>query len=272
MVTKSERSRKGLSEQETKLLTELASKNKKIINIKDIQKELQTNYNNAKKTASDLKKKGWLERLQKGKYLIIPLEAGEKPQYTEHEFIITSKLTDNYYIGFLSALNFHGMTEQTPMQVFVATKKRKRNQEIHGIKYNYITLNKNKFFGYQNYSLQNTKIKISNKEKTITDCLDLPKYSGGIEEITKGLRTDLNLEKLVEYVTRIGNGAAVKRLHYLLHTLKINLPKKLENKLKENYSKSYSLLDPTKPNKGKHSSKWKLRLNVPKETILGDEY
>lgn len=40
---------------------------------------------------------------------------------------------------------------------------------------------------------KNKKIKISSKEKTIADCLDLPKYSGGIEETAKGLKTDLDL-------------------------------------------------------------------------------
>jgi len=77
MVTKTNNTRKGLSNKESFLLSRSASKNKTIISIEDIKEELGTTYNNAKKIASKLHSKDWLERIEAGKYLIIPLDADE---------------------------------------------------------------------------------------------------------------------------------------------------------------------------------------------------
>jgi predicted transcriptional regulator of viral defense system len=62
---------------------------------------------------SRLDKKGWIERIEKGKYMIIPLGA-EKGKYTLNEFIIGSLLADPYCIAYWSALDFYGLTEQIP--------------------------------------------------------------------------------------------------------------------------------------------------------------
>ncbi len=268
MVTNSDKTRKGLSDKESLLLSRLASKNSTIIRIDDIKDELDTTYNNAKKIASKLNSKGWLERIEAGKYLIIPLDAGEKSIYTEHEFIIAANLVSEYYIGFLSALNFHGMTEQTPFSVFVATKSRKTNKTIHGIPYNFITLNKRKFFGVEPYAVASSTINISDPEKTVIDSLDHLEYSGGITEVVKGLREkkrELDIKKLIRYAIRMNNGAVVKRLHFLLEYLNYDIPD--EDELKKHYTDSYSLLDNTGPNRGRYDSRWKLRINVRKEYL-----
>ena len=275
MGTKSEITRKSLSKKESILLSRLSAKQKNIITIKDIEKELETTNQNARKIASRLNKKGWLDRLENGKYLIIPLDAGEESTYTEHEFIIASNLISNYYIAYLSALNFHGMTEQTPFTVFVATTERKKDRTIHDIPYNFIKINKKKFFGFEKYAVASSQIKISTPEKTIIDSLDHLEYSGGITEVVKGLRekrNNLDIEKMVNYAVKINNGAVVKRLHYLMDFLNFDIPDKVENRLINNYSDSYSLLDNTLSAKGKYRSKWKLRINVDKEDLLEEGY
>ncbi len=273
MVTYDEKSRKGLSKKESLLLSRLAGEGERIIEIEDIEKTLDENYDNAKKIASDLKKKGWLDRIQRGKYMIVPLEAGESGKSTEHEFLIASELVSSYYIGFLSALNFHGLTDQTPMSVFVATTKRARDRTIHDIPYHFVTLREEKFFGTKEYSVGRKTVKISDPEKTLVDCLDHIEYSGGIEEVANGLKEEtLDLDKLVKYVLRVGNGAAIKRLHYLLNLLRREIPEDLERRLKENYSRSYSLLDSTGPAEGKYKSEWMLRINISEGDILGDRY
>lgn len=273
MVTKTYNTRKGLSNKESILLSKLSSK--KIISIEDIKSELNTTYNNAKKIASKLNKKGWLDRIDRGKYLIIPLEAGTESIYTEHEFVIASNLISNYYIAFLSALNFHGMTEQTPFTVFVAATERKKNRTIHDIPYNFIKIDKKKFFGYEKYAVASSQINISVPEKTIIDSLDHLEYSGGIIEVVKGLnekRDELNIDKMVNYAVKINNGAVVKRLHFLMDFLNFDIPNDVENKLINNYSDSYSLLDNTLSDKGKYRSKWKLRINIKTQDLLEEGY
>ena len=62
---------------------------------------------------SRLEKKGWIERIEKGRYMIIPLGA-EKGKYTLNESIIGSLLVTPHSVAYWGALNFYGLTEQIP--------------------------------------------------------------------------------------------------------------------------------------------------------------
>ena len=84
--------RKSLSTHESQVLSRLASENRQVISVSDIADALDIPRKSAKDMAYALKEKGWLERIAHGKYLILPLAAGENAVYTEHEFVIASAL------------------------------------------------------------------------------------------------------------------------------------------------------------------------------------
>ena len=268
MVTKSVtyRERKGLSKKESYLLSYLAENRKNIFELKDVKKALNCDYENAKVAVSRLVKKGWAERIGKGKYLIIPLSAGTKSEYTEHEFIIASLFKPGY-IGYWSALNYYGYSEQIPNKIFIASPKRLKDREIFGMKYKFVYLSIRKFFGFLELHISGFKIRISDKEKTIVDCLDKPKYCGGIEEITKAIylaRDELDFNKIIKYGIRMNNNAIIKRLGFILDLFGFEE----EKKLKRYISKSYAILDPSGPKKGKFNSKWRLVINVNENELL----
>ena len=58
-----------------------------------------------------MEKRGWIERIERGRYMIVPLPA-TKGKYTLNELFIGSLLVEEYCIAYWSALNFHGLTEQ----------------------------------------------------------------------------------------------------------------------------------------------------------------
>jgi predicted transcriptional regulator of viral defense system len=78
---------------------------------------------------SRLQERGFIERIEKGKYLIIPL-GSEKGKYTLHEFVIGSYLVQPYAISYWSALHHYGLTEQIPNTVFMQTTARKKRSLI----------------------------------------------------------------------------------------------------------------------------------------------
>ncbi len=270
-VSKNSEIRKGLSKKEAYLLSSLAEKKKRLFGLKDVMEELGCTYDYAKVIASRLAKKKWLIPIEKGRYLIVPLEAGKESIYTEHEFIIASKLVQPYYIAYWSAMNYHGMTEQVPFTVFVATTKRRNKKEIHGVKYEFITLTKNKFFGFSAVNIAGEAVSISDREKTIIDALDHPEYCGGISEAAKALwnaRQKIDYRKLADYAEKMKNRAIFKRLGYLLQKLEIKIPDELNKKVKENISKGYAALDTVVKRKGKHNSEWRLLVNVSDKDLL----
>jgi predicted transcriptional regulator of viral defense system len=229
----------------------------------EAKKVIGSNTNTVKVILSRLEKRGILEKIEKGKYMIIPLGA-KKGKYTLHEFVVASLLVNPYCIAYWSALNFYGLTEQIPFTVFLQTTTRKKQQEkeVLGIKYKIIRLKEEKLFGIRKEWIENTQINITDREKTIIDCLDKPQHCGGIVEVAKALKHGtLKKRKIVKYAKQIGNSGVTRRLGYLSEYVgkPIKLPK-IE-------ARNYLALDPTMPRKGLKNAKWKLLINLD-EAIL----
>lgn len=258
--------KQGLSRREALALTRLASQNRTIITIDDIQDAIDVPYDDAKKIANNLVHKQWLDRLKSGTYLIVPLAAGETGEYTEHEFVIASHLADPMYISYWTALNFHGLTEQVPMTVFAATTEQVPAREIHGVTYTFVTLTAAKFFGYDSVAVDAQQVNVASLEKTLVDCADHPEHCGGIGELAKGVAAaDLEQETLTEYLLRLGNGAAIKRIVYLADLLDVELAQRDE--LVAAFTSGYSKLDPTRGDEGRHVSEYRLLVNVSDDEI-----
>ncbi len=262
--------RKSLSKTESYLLSRLSEEGTEIFTVKEVSKVLGKSYSVSRKIISKLNAKRWIERIEAGKYLILPLSAGVKPKYTEHEFIIGSKLVEPYYISYWSALNYYHMTEQIPFSVFIATIKRKSNRKILDVNYIFVTLSKKKFFGYKSINISGKNVFISDKEKTIADCLDHPDYCGDITEAAKALKsTGLSFGKIVDYAMKMDNATIIKRLGYLSEILNLDLGEGLKKRMIKNISKGYSVLDPSiKARKGEYNEKWKLLINRK----IGDDF
>jgi len=211
-----------------------------------------------------LEKRGAIERIERGKYLLIPLHS-EKGEYTLHEFVIASILIHPYSIGYWSALNHYGLTEQIPQVVFIQTTswKEKQELEIFGVKYRIVRIKEAKFFGIRKEWIEETQVNITDREKTIIDCLDKPQYCGGIIEVAKGLKNGkFDKNKIVDYAKNIGNSGVIRRLGFLCDFLGINI------ELPEVKTRNYLYLDPTMPHKGPKDAKWRLIVNAD-ERVLG---
>jgi predicted transcriptional regulator of viral defense system len=209
--------------------------------------------------------KNWILKIRRGTYVIAPLEAGEKgaAAHTVHSFVIASLLTKPYYIGYWSALNYHGLTEQTPTFVYVATPNKREPRDILDTHFVFVKIHPRKMFGTEETEIEKRKVTISSPEKTIVDCLDLPEYCGGTEELAKALyfsKDELDVKKVVDYAKKIGNTAVVKRLGYICEVfgwddyLKLLFSVRLKS--------GYSMLDPTHPREGRIKERWKLLINA----------
>ena len=106
-------------------------------------------------------------------------------------------------------------------------------------------------------------------ERTIIDCLRRPIHAGGITEVAKGIwmaREALNVERLVDYARRLGVGAVVRRLGYLLECYSLANPSVL-GYLRTMLTQTYQRLDPLLPAEGPHLARWRLQLNVSPEEL-----
>ena len=261
VVELKEAGRKSLSAREARILSDLSYRGKGIFTLEDIKE-----YDKKpKKLLYNLSKKNWILKIKKGLYMIVPLEAGElgARSYTVHSFVIASHLIDPSYISHWSALNYHGLTEQTPPAVYITTTKPRNRKNILDIEFVFVTVHERKMFGTTEVKVENSPVKISTPEKTMVDCLDHPEHCGGIEEVAKAIyfeHKNLDFKKIVDMMRKMGNRTIIKRLGYLLERLGLHEYDNLLTGLK--ISKGYSCLDPKLPKKGKINERWKLRVNI----------
>ena len=77
---------------------------------------------------------------------------------------------------------------------------------------------------------------------------------------------ELNARRLAEYAGRLGVGAVIRRLGYLLELYQLVDARTLDS-LRGLLTNTYQTLDPLLPAEGRHISSWRLQLNVTHEEL-----
>ena len=260
----------GLGAKEAELIATVGSKGLRVFTVSDAAELLGITNIATSQIIHRLVEKRKLQRIERAKYLLMPPEAWKTGQYTEEGVIVASQLIKPYYLSFWTAISFYGWTEQPSRTIFVATQKTKLPIELRGMQIKFIRFKKEKFFGFEEHWVGSQKVVVADKEKTIIDCLDQPRYCGEVVEIAKGLwngRKELNHGKLLEYALKMKNGAIIKRLGYLMDILEIAKPK-LRKELLKNRTQNLAVLDPgDKESTGEQNKEWNLTVNVSPQNL-----
>ncbi|MFY9301436.1 MAG: type IV toxin-antitoxin system AbiEi family antitoxin [Candidatus Nitrosotenuis sp.] len=263
-----------LGPNENRLLLNLAASGKAVFTINEAQKILGSTISSVKHVLMGLTEKGRLQRIERGKYLLIPEEAGIERFWAEEPWIIVPHLVNEYYVGFWTAMNYWGMTEQIPYTVFVVTTRQKKKTilKFGNQKFQFITFSRKKFFGFVEEKSTKTKFNISSKEKTIVDGLMHPEYCGGITEVTKAMwnvRKEINWNTVLDMAKQVGINVVLRRLGYLLQILE--LESNISESIKQNLNQyPYQYLDPsTIKTKIGYSNDYGLIVNITRDELLG---
>ena len=265
----------GLSPKEAKFLTTFASQGKRIFTVEQacefwVNAADCTQSGYTTNVLGRLEKGGWLHRLERGTYMIVPLEAGPERAWSESALVIAPYLIQPAAVAYWSAIHYWQMTEQIPRTVFVQSTSRKHQpeKEVLGVLYRFITVVKSKFFGIVERTLDGQPIYVTNREKTLVDAADRPDLSGGIAQLAQTLRTawnDLDREKLNEYLDRWPTGSPMKRIGYLVESLDLPFPDREEclAHWRRSLSSGIVALEPGHHSDREHIvTRWRLRVNV----------
>ena len=257
---------------ESRLLLTLEEKELSVFTKDDAKDILKTTDSSVWHILNGLIHKKRIRRIQRSKYLLIPAKAGIEGYWAESPWVVVPHLIDVYYVGFWTAMNYWGMTEQIPYTVFVATTKRKRNLEFGNQRFEFVTLSKKKFFGFVEEKVNKKEsFNISSREKTIVDGLMHPEYCGGIPEVAKAMwysRDDVNWSSVLEMSDKVELSVVLRRLGYLLNLLEIE--KEISRKIKEKSFKGFHFLDSHAIRKRiDYSKEFGLIINRTRNELLG---
>lgn len=180
----------------------------KVFNVKDVY-NLTGNINTAKSIIRDLLLFNYIKRVKHNLYVICNIEF---KSVIADQYMIASKIKDDAYISYHSALEYYGVKNQVFYEVYVSTKKRFTNFEFEGISYKYV--NSKYDFGIVQYD----KVRITDKERTFIDCIDRTELSGGNEELIMCLELfgRLNGVKILEYLKKYKSSKLYAKVGFFL--------------------------------------------------------
>lgn len=266
----------GISNKNRALLDTLNREVKNPFGILDVSRILTMPLPKARRLVAYWASRGWLTRIKRGLFITVPLGAINPAERSEDPWIVAATIFEPCYIGGWSACEHWGFTDQIfkDIVVFTSRKVRHKRNEIHGTVYIVRTIRKEKIFGIKPVWRGYTKINVSDPSRTLVDILSEPYLGGGIRNVASIVKEyfsgeDKDEAKLLDYISKLGNGTAYKRLGYLSEYLKINVPKVIEA-CRKNMTSGYSRLDPSLPTKGTILRRWNLYVNALTESKKND--
>lgn len=259
---------KGLSRKEAEFLSQLAAEGKSVFSIQQAHAYWGSSAY-AANVLSKLVQKGWLRRLERGVYMLLPLAAGPERIWSESGYVIAPHLIQPAAVAYWSALHYWNMSEQIPGVLFVQSTRRKRPLEVLGMRFRFVTVKKAHFFGVIQRTLDGKPIYVTNREKTLVDAAARLDLSGGIGQLAQALQAahaDINWSRLDDYLVRWGGGVVVKRLGYLLECLALPIPNRKTRleQWQDMLTAGISILEPGMA-RGRTVTRWRVRVNVDVE-------
>lgn len=230
-----------------------------IFTLEEVKMIALDKFININEIVENLVQKKLLSRIERGKYCRYKFR---------DENVIGCKLINDGAIAYWSALNKHGYTEQFPNSIFIQTTKTKKEKSVFGVNYKFIHIAASKRTGLEKMGHGNYSYFMTDIEKTLIDCFDLPQYSGGYAELIRAFsQAPLNGEKMITYCKAMNNKAIIKRMAYLAELLNKKGMNSFVNFALKEVNVKYNLFDPFGLEEGEFINKWRLRLNISKEEI-----
>lgn len=230
-----------------------------IFSLSELKDLVDDTFSNVNELVENLVHKKILSRIERGKYC--------RSNFRDENAIGTFVARESA-IAYWTALNSHGLTEQFSNTIFVQTSFPKKDKSIFGTRYQFVKIAGKKRCGIEKQGYGSHTYSITDIEKTIVDCFDLPQYSGGYAELIRAFsEARLKPSKIIEYCDAINNIAVIKRMGFLAEFLDKKGMKSFIRYAKTKVNPKYNLFDAQGPDSGEFIADWKLRLNISREDI-----
>ncbi|HOX47479.1 MAG TPA: type IV toxin-antitoxin system AbiEi family antitoxin [Myxococcota bacterium] len=219
-------------------------------------------------TIGKLLRAGWLARVKRGLFLILPIEADREGAAIEDPWILARELFGPCYIGGWSAAEYWGLTEQNNRETFVVTSAYvRRSTQVHlGAAFHIVRTKSLRVRSVPTIWLGQERIAVSDRERTLADALVIPGWVGGVSHLAEMLQAyrsspDWQPSRLLARVGEVSSGAAFRRLGYLAETI-LGETGELVDACMARRTTGNICLEPGAGGKGKLSLRWRLWINV----------
>ena len=182
-------------------------------------------------------------------------------------FVPTLISHHSYYVSWWTALSHHGLAEQMPQTIWVATEVFRPNRSVAGTNFRFVRLAPGKFFGFQPLAVPGGRVLMASKAKAVLDSLEHPEYAGGFGEVVKAIANPrVTVDALIRTAQRQGVSATAQRLGWLIENLRHEDASPL---LAMRQNNRVALpLDRHSPSTARRDNRWGLMVNIELRPIL----
>lgn len=247
---------KSLSPTEQKVYSRLYSK--RVITTEDVKAVLGGAHKSAD-YITNLRQKGYLQKIRRGVYAIKPPDTiGE--EYRPDKYLVASKLKEEYFLSYHTALELHGVAQSAYNEVWITVKKGTRNFSYQDIDYRFTTSEHYFGIGCKNY--QGNTVTVSDREKTLLDCIRRTGRAGGLGELVQSINNypAVAWDKLLDYLERIDEKKLYQKTGLILEKTALNPPADVLEEIKDGVGKKTYYLNENKTSS--YNKRWNLM--VPK--------
>ncbi|MBI4040956.1 MAG: type IV toxin-antitoxin system AbiEi family antitoxin [Deltaproteobacteria bacterium] len=221
------------------------------------------------------KSKGFIVSPVRGFHIIIPPEYQSLGCLPPEQFIpdLMNFLKQPYYVGLLTAAQFHGASHQKPQEFQVVVPKNRKKIKCGSVLIHFIARQFVKDIPKLDIKTPRGFVAISSPEATALDLVSYPQYVGGLNNVVTilyELLEKMDAQKMILATQFVSELSSLQRLGFLFDSIlkkkKFALP--LFNVIKKRV-KAFVPLVPSASKKGaKPNDKWKILINMKIEADL----
>lgn len=205
----------------------------------------ENTINSVRTLVRDAIRRSYIRSIKKGLYCILPQGATQE-NYIVDKYLVAAKLTSDSLIAYHSALELLGVAQSIFNTVFVLSQKRLATFEFQEVSFTTVT---GPFgFGETDVVRDGVTLHVTNRERTLIDCVDRLKYAGGLEECLKSIEVfpSVSFQNIESYLKKYHKLSLYSKIGFILSLFEKQwtFPDKIKKNLKAKLTKKvYYLTD-----------------------------
>lgn len=268
---------RSLSQTEARVVLSMEAERVEDVDLQGIADRGNVSAGFARKIAHDLVGKGWLQRVSRGAYLLNPARHGPDAIADTDPFRAGRRIASPYYFGYATAAELLGLLPQASRTYYVVTPSRGRSHVAHAAQFRRVHVAPNRFFGTLTLQRRGEPLVVSDRERTVLDCLDRPELCGGLGGVVRILESagpHLDWQRLRRYLAKLGSRSLARRLGYLTDQLRpaVRPPGDWVRRASPRPEDPYVPLGRASEygRRGPRNARWRVIENVPRAVLLAE--
>lgn len=160
-----------------------------------------------------------VRKIRGGLYYVQPMGSSGK-DYWPDPFLTASKLCEDCVIAYHGALALHGAAYSDSRKIHFYSQTMTRSFQFKTI--SYIPVQKKIAWGFETLRREGHRLKVTDRERTVLDCIDRVDYAGGFEEMMKSIELfpSVDAGRLQLYLKKYGKQSLAAKTGFVLEQLK----------------------------------------------------